>query len=84
MNGIYVVCLDPDVTGLENVVWTFTDESLADRVVDVLKQHVGEAWHTYEPTSSEIDDNLVDFMVARLGGHIDTRRVRAMLKEEEG
>lgn len=82
MSGVWVVALDPDITGIENVVWTFTDEALADRVVDILRQHVGEAWCTYEPTSSDVDDHLVGFMVDRLGGHLDAELVREMLGEE--
>jgi hypothetical protein len=82
MSGVWVVALDPDVTGIENVVWTFSDEALADRVVDILRQHVGEAWQTYEPTSGEVDDDLVHFMADRIGGHIDAERVRALLEEE--
>lgn len=81
MNGVWVVALDPDITGIENVVWTFSDEALAERVVDILRQHVGNAWQTYEPISGDVDDDLVGFMVDRLGGHIDAERVRAMLSE---
>lgn len=82
MSGVWVVALDPDITGTENVAWTFTDQDLAERVVDILRQYVGEAWMTYEPTSDEIDDDLVGYMVDRLGGSMDADRIRELLKEE--
>lgn len=56
--GVYVVCLDPDVTGAENIAWAFRDEIDADALVAVLAAEYGEgrAWSTWEPVAYSLDD----------------------------
>jgi len=57
--GVYVVCIDPDITGQENVAWTFRDEDDADRVVRALEAVNGEgtAWYTLEPVALSLNDD---------------------------
>lgn len=79
-DGVYVVQLHPDVTGLyEHVVWAFTEEADASKVCEALKRLVGHAWVTYEPVSHHLgEEHLVEYLKVRFGVTTEAE-VRAIL-----
>jgi len=70
LGGVYVVAMDPDIVGEENILWAFVHESDADRVVKVLElvEGEGKAWHTFEPIAHDLNDpHFNEYMNARVG-----------------
>lgn len=71
LGGAYVVSIDPDITGIENIAWAFANEDGADTFRDEIREWAGResaAWVTFEPVAASYDDpDFQSYRRARLG-----------------
>lgn len=66
--GVYIVFVDADIAGEDNVAWCFVDEADADRFAREIKDRVGPAWVQYEPVATSYDDpHFQEYRNERLG-----------------
>ena len=78
--GVYVVALDPEITGPENIFWAFSNGADAAEVVSRLEAAYGEgrAWSTYEPVALGLGDpDLAETLRDELGDHARAPRGRS-------
>lgn len=75
MSGVYLVQIDPDISGPDNVVWAYHDEADAEMLRDLINEaersewrQDDAAWVTFEPVSHSITDpDSHDMLAIRLG-----------------